>query len=95
MSAGERPAAPKSQTALLEVGGEGQILDLRDRVAVADEHGVIRLHLSMEKPTRFPIYFRIPNWADNAEIAYHGKKIIGPAGTLFKMEQTWQPDTRS
>jgi hypothetical protein len=53
--------------------------------------GDIHLILNMEKPIKFPLYFRIPAWAEGANIAYRGEKIPCKSGTLFKIERTWRP----
>ena len=45
----------------------------------------------MEKPVKFPLYLRIPAWAEGATVAYRGEKISCKPGTLFKIERTWQP----
>jgi hypothetical protein len=52
--------------------------------------GDIRISLGMEKPAKFPLYLRIPAWAEGASVAYRGEKISCKAGTMFKLERTWQ-----
>ena len=68
-----------------------------ERVTIAETtdypfDGRIRLRLKMKTPTRFPLYLRIPGWADGATFSYHGEKTACAAGTLFKATRTWQPD---
>jgi hypothetical protein len=51
----------------------------------------IHLKLSMEKPVEFPLYFRIPVWAEGAAVAYRGEMIPCKPGTLQRIERTWEP----
>jgi uncharacterized protein len=54
--------------------------------------GQIRLKLSLKAPTSFPLYLRIPAWAEGASFSYRGEKIACTPGALFKIQRTWQPD---
>ena len=46
----------------------------------------------MKAPVQFPLYLRIPAWADGATFTYRGESVPCRAGTLFKVARTWQPD---
>ena len=45
----------------------------------------------MDKSDVFPIYFRIPSWAENSEIRINGKKINGTAdgGKYIRIKRKW------
>jgi uncharacterized protein len=47
--------------------------------------------LEAKAPVSFPLYFRIPAWAEGASCNYNGEKMACPAGKLFEMERTWRP----
>ena len=51
---------------------------------------VITMKISVPKPTAFPLHFRIPSWADGAEIVYDGIKLPTPtAGTFVGISRQW------
>jgi uncharacterized protein len=52
----------------------------------------IRVTIHTEKPSRFPLYFRIPSWAHEAELTISGKKLSRPAlpGSFVKVERVWK-----
>jgi len=45
-----------------------------------------------DRPAAFPIYFRIPSWADRAELSVAGDAQPTPAtkGTMVKIARTWK-----
>jgi uncharacterized protein len=53
--------------------------------------GEIRMKLNTEKPVSFPLYLRIPAWAEGATCKYRGEKFPCAAGGLLKLERSWQP----
>jgi uncharacterized protein len=54
--------------------------------------GTVRFKVDAEKPVKFALHLRIPSWADGAEVSCGGKRTAcGAAGTLFRLERTWQP----
>jgi hypothetical protein len=53
----------------------------------------IRFSIRSKQPASFPIYFRIPSWADNAEFSLsEGTNTTShpQKGTLFKVERLWK-----
>lgn len=49
----------------------------------------ISFTIGVSGPSRFPIYFRVPGWAENTLIKA-GSKTFNPAkGAVFKLEQEW------
>lgn len=54
--------------------------------------GRIQLRLKLTTPAQFPLYFRIPAWADGATFTYRGETTPCRAGTLFKADRLWQAD---
>ena len=51
----------------------------------------IRIRLSLEDSTEFPLYLRIPGWCSDAHITINGKRIPSDlaAGTYACIERTW------
>jgi uncharacterized protein len=51
----------------------------------------VRVTVHVKQPVTFPIYFRIPVWADGAELTVAGEAIRhSPAsGTFFKLDRRW------
>ena len=52
----------------------------------------VRVTIHTQKPASFPIYFRIPRWADGAELTISGESMRRPApsGTFLKVERLWR-----
>ena len=47
--------------------------------------------LNIAQPTRFPLYFRIPHWAEEAQIQINDAANIScDAGQLFPLKRSWQ-----
>ena len=51
--------------------------------------GDIKLTINSEKPVRFPIYLRIPGWAEKAVISFKGRNIDGTAGSTVRLNEKW------
>lgn len=49
--------------------------------------------IEADQPSKFPIYLRIPEWADGAEIEIGGGKTSAKAGTFHKIDQEWKGKT--
>lgn len=51
----------------------------------------ISLRLSTPQEVAFPLYLRIPAWADNAQVKLNGKKLrtSDTAGQYIRIERTW------
>jgi uncharacterized protein len=52
--------------------------------------GDIRLKISSSGKIRFPIYLRIPGWADNVKITYRDKLAEGRAGETVRLDEKWK-----
>ena len=57
--------------------------------------GTIRMTVNPSRPLRFPFLFRIPGWAEEAEILLNGERQpAGKAGAFARVEREWkQGDT--
>ncbi len=51
--------------------------------------GEIKFKLSTSNPVRFPLYFRIPGWADTVSISFKGKTVKGTAGSTVRLYGKW------
>lgn len=52
--------------------------------------GEIKLTVHSERPVRFPLYLRIPGWANKTEISYKGRTLEGKAGSTVKLYEKWK-----
>lgn len=64
-------------------------------VTITEETGYpfsddIRFQLTLSQPSAFPLYFRIPEWAGNAELTVGGKTLKPTKGTIYKVEREWK-----
>jgi uncharacterized protein len=53
-------------------------------------NGDIMLSISTGKPVRFPVYLRLPEWADTVKINYRDKTIEGKGGSTIKIDEKWK-----
>ena len=71
--------------------GEGSTVDITEETDYPFSDR-IRFTIHNEHPVSFPIYFRIPSWANRAELSVSGE--LGPRhpqrGTCFKLERVWK-----
>lgn len=54
--------------------------------------GNVKINISATKKSSFPVYIRIPAWAETASIQVNGKAVEGASiksGTYFKIEREW------
>jgi hypothetical protein len=51
---------------------------------------IIQMTVNVDKPTQFPLYLRIPGWAEGAWIAGKDKLHRPDAGSYFCMNKTWK-----
>lgn len=50
----------------------------------------IRLTISLDRPTSFPLTLRIPSWCKKPEVKVNGKLVSGvKSGILFTINRTW------
>lgn len=76
------------------------ILDNQNAVRIIQKtqypfDGKIRLQISAAKTASFPVYIRIPEWANGAEIKLDGKRVSGDvkAGTYHTLTSTWNRES--
>lgn len=51
---------------------------------------VIVFKVNVSKPSDFPVYFRIPTWAEGAELMVAGKALNPSRGSVCKVEGNWK-----
>jgi hypothetical protein len=52
--------------------------------------GVVKLRVETDTPVKFPLYVRIPGWAQGARVAVNGNPAGKPApGTFLKLDRTF------
>lgn len=51
--------------------------------------GAIRLTVRTAKPISFPLYLRIPGWADGARLQVGGETVAGSPHTFVRLNRTW------
>lgn len=54
--------------------------------------GTINFRIVSESSVRFPLYFRVPGWAESATITYKGKTLTGKGGSTVKIFARWDPE---
>ncbi len=52
--------------------------------------GTVRFRLEAERPTRFPLSFRIPGWADGAYLSFPGGTVRCLPGTIHRVDRAWK-----
>ena len=52
--------------------------------------GTLQFTVTVSEPVAFPLYFRIPGWAEKASIEVAGETIAAAPGTFAKLERTWK-----
>jgi hypothetical protein len=53
-------------------------------------NGSVSLTMKMDHPVRFPLYLRIPGWADSVIIKYKNQSKAVKGGSEFMMENRWK-----
>jgi len=54
--------------------------------------GTIRFEIEQEEPAAFALHLRIPAWAEGAYYTVGGVSTRAEAGTVVKVERTWEAD---
>jgi hypothetical protein len=54
--------------------------------------GTIKFRINTLKSVRFPLYLRVPGWADNVVIKYKDQVVTGKGGSTVKLFARWDPD---
>jgi len=52
--------------------------------------GTIRMTLELSGPARFPLYFRIPGWAEDARLIANGDTVEAKPGTFAVVQRRWE-----
>lgn len=71
--------------------GEGSTVEITEETEYPFSDRV-RMTIRTSQPVSFPIYFRIPAWADGAELSVAGalSSTRPQGGTLFKVDRVWK-----
>lgn len=71
--------------------GEGSMVEISEDTDYPFSDRV-RITIHCERPVSFPLYFRIPVWADQAELSVSSEPSSRhlQKGTLFKLERLWK-----
>ena len=69
---------------------DGQTVQITEETQYPFE-GNIRFSLAMERSVRFPLYLRIPAWAEGATATAGGQILRPKAGLFFPITRDWQP----
>ncbi len=52
--------------------------------------GLVELSISTLKPVRFPVYLRIPGWADSVTVKYKEKSQRAKGGSTMRISERWK-----
>ena len=52
--------------------------------------GSIKLKINTKKPVKFPLYLRIPGWADTVSISFKNKSMKGIPGSTVRIVEKWR-----
>ena len=52
--------------------------------------GFVKMKISTTEKVKFPIYLRVPGWADSVSFNFRGKYVSGNAGSTVKLEEKWE-----
>lgn len=76
---------------------ETRLQDVPVRLSVDTDYPfreTVHLKVTPERGTHFPLLLRVPEWADRATVRIgSGAEQPMTAGTMHRLERTWQPDT--
>jgi len=53
-------------------------------------NGSVKLAISTEKSVRFPVYLRIPGWADSVIIKFKKKTVVVKGASEYKINEKWK-----
>lgn len=77
--------SPSTVRAKVAGGGEVQITEVTDYPF----KGEIKMKITTGKTVRFPLYLRIPGWADSVTVRYKDKTKTGKAGSTVRILERW------
>ena len=75
--------------------GDGQQIAIHEETNYPFDE-VIRLTVQTDKEVEFPLYLRIPTWANQAQIHINGQKVATPvtSGQYACIRRTWKNDDK-
>ena len=73
----------------MTVVGDGQKVKVIEETEYPFD-GTIKFTVETDKPVEFPLYVRIPAWADGANVATPDGKTSPKTGQYFKVEREWK-----
>ena len=75
--------------------GDGQQIAIHEETNYPFDE-VIRLTVQTDKEVEFPLYLRIPTWANQAQIHINGQKVTAPvtSGQYACIRRTWKNDDK-
>ena len=75
--------------------GDGQQIAIHEETNYPFDE-VIRLTIQTDKEVEFPLYLRIPTWANQAQIHINGQKVTTPvtSGQYACIRRTWKNDDK-
>jgi hypothetical protein len=70
-----------------------------EKVTITEEteypfRGSVELTIKTGKSIRFPLYLRMPSWADSVTIEYKGKKDVAKGGSEVRLNEKWKDGDR-
>ncbi len=78
--------SPSKVTAMVGKGSEVTITEETDYPF----NGNIKLKIKTEKPVKFPVYLRIPGWADTVSVSFKNKRMKGIPGSTVRIFEKWR-----
>jgi hypothetical protein len=73
-------------TVSADVAGEPVQIELRTDYPFGE---TLEFTVRADSPVRFPLYLRIPAWAEEAEVAVEGEHMAARGGTFCRIEREW------
>jgi len=80
--------SPSSVKAKVGKGTEVTILEETDYPFRGD----VKLTITTEKPVRFPLWLRVPAWADSIQFNFKGRTRTAAAGSSVRLNERWEND---
>ena len=78
--------SPSEVTAMV---GKGSLVTINEETDYPFR-GSIKLKISTRKNVKFPLYLRIPGWADTVSISFKDQIVKGAPGTTVKLYAKWK-----
>lgn len=81
-------AVPASASLTAKAGGTDVKIDVETTYPFEE---TIRFRVNPDKPAKFPLFLRIPGWADRATLKLNGKQVLhGKATNIALLEREWK-----